>query len=403
MGAYGIHSTRYGALSNEQLYSMYRESSYVRLSTNEKLDLLQETVNRDASERGEVGAPEVRFANLPVNVSGNAANGIINVNYDMAVKGVQTFTYADRTIQHNITDYNIQSLNTVLHENTHCFQEQIIDGTITIDNTNLIAEYQANAFTATVIHQNGTYQLGCQYLTGETPGGYYMYYFQPTERDAYLYAEVKTASILNSLSEKYGAEETFDAYEKSVDVNGFQAKEQEAIQVFQNSNFVSDLNQTLQNQYFGTNVSVNVNTEAAVKAEMAATYGNLQQNISINKEDIKMSFDPNPVSLHEYNQSLRDTVNAYYEYAMNATAMSKGDAIQDTAEMSERYLSAVQEFQDVQNMQNSAAVSMDIGDFNPDPDGAMESITETGGIAVADAESEGIDESGVDNDDGIDI
>lgn len=91
-----------------------------------------------------------------------------------------------------------------------------------------------------------------------------------------------------------------------------------------------------------------------------------------------MSFDPKPVTLEEYNQSLRDTVNAYYEHAMQDTSMTEEDAIQSTAEMSEKYLDAVEEFQQEQDMQNETEVDYGIED------------------------SEGIDNSGID-DDGMDV
>ncbi|RHS90013.1 hypothetical protein DW915_14685 [Blautia sp. AM42-2] len=91
-----------------------------------------------------------------------------------------------------------------------------------------------------------------------------------------------------------------------------------------------------------------------------------------------MSFDPKPVTLEEYNQSLRDTVNAYYEHAMQDTSMTEEDAIQSTAEMSEKYLDAVEEFQQEQDMQNETEVDSGIED------------------------SEGIDNSGID-DDGMDV
>ena len=393
MGAYGVHPTRYGNLSNDQLYAMFRESTYSKLEESEKLDLLQETVNRDALEKGEVGAPEVRFADLPANESGNAANGVINVNRDMAVNGTQSFEYNGQTIQHSISDYNIQSLNTILHENIHCFQDQIIDGTITIKDAQKTAEYRANSFTFSVVLQDGRYQLGSQYLTGETANGYYCYYFQSTERDAFLGAEKRTAAILSGLTEKYGTEPSFEAYAKSVESTGYHATEREAIERFQNPNFVRDLNQTLQNQYFGTNVPVDKNTEAAVKAEMVATHRSLQQqitqanNLSV-KEDTKMSFNPNkPVSLDEYNTALRDSVNAYYVHAMNDPTMSKEEAIKSTAEMSEKYMNAVQEFQESQGMQTTAG------------DTAVDSGVSEGGISANDS-------SGVDNDgvyDGMDI
>ena len=426
MGAYGVHPTRYGNLSNDQLYAMFRESTYSKLEENEKVDLLQETVNRDALEKGEVGAPEVRFADSPANESGNAANGVINVNRNMAVNGTRSFEYNGQTIQHSISDYNVQSLNTVLHENTHCFQDQIIDGTITIEDAQKTAEYQANSFTSSAVLQDGRYQLGSQYLIGETANGYYCYYFQSTERDAFLGAEERTAAILRGLTEKYGTEPSFEAYAKSVESTGYHATEREAIERFQNPNFVRDLNQTLQNQYFGTNVPVDKNTEAAVKAEMIATHKSLQQQIKqVNnlstKEDTKMPFDPNkPVSLEEYNAALRNSVNAYYEHAINDPTMSKEEAIKSTAEMSEKYIDAVQEFQESQGMQTTAGVSMNEGTqsigsngiqtdanaldataISAGDTGAVDSGVSGGGIG--DDDFGGVDNDGDGVDDGMDI
>lgn len=434
MGAYGVHPTRYGNLSNDQLYAMFRESTYSKLEENEKLDLLQETVNRDALEKGEVGAPEVRFADLPANESGNAANGVINVNRNMAVNGTQSFEYNGQTIQHSISDYNVQSLNTVLHENTHCFQDQIIDRTITIEDAQKTAEYQANSFTSSAVLQDGRYQLGSQYLIGETANGYYCYYFQSTERDAFLSAEERTTAILRGLTEKYGTEPSFEAYTKSVESTGYHATEREAIERFQNPNFERDLNQTLQNQYFGTNVPVDKNTEATVKAEMVATYKSLQQQITqannlSAKEDTKMPFDPNkPVSLEEYNATLRDSVNAYYEHSLNDPTMSKEEAIKSTAEMGEKYIDAVQEFQESQGMQTTAGVSMNEGvqsigsngiqadanaldttDISAGDIGAVDSGVNGGGIGddstggIGDDDFDGVDNDGDGVDDGMDI
>ncbi len=280
MSAYGVHPTQFERLSDSALYSMFRESTYSRLSEDQKLDLLQETVNRDALQQGEAGAPEVRFANLPANVSGNAANGVITVNRDLAVNGMQSVVYNGQLLQHPVSDYNIQTLNTVLHENKHCLQDQIIDGTVKTDNAQLANEYRANSFTSSPVYRNGCIQQGSQYMTGETASGYYMYYFQATERDAFLYAEEKTESILSNIKAEYGSERSFEAYEKSVAATGYQTREQEAISLFQNTNFEKDLNQVLQNQYFGTNTAVDPTTENAVKAEMIATYSNLQPQIA---------------------------------------------------------------------------------------------------------------------------
>ena len=103
-----------------------------------------------------------------------------------------------------------------------------------------------------------------------------------------------------------------------------------------------------------------------------------------------MSFNPNkPVSLDEYNTALRDSVNAYYVHAMNDPTMSKEEAIKSTAEMSEKYIGAVQEFQESQGMQTIAG------------DTAVDSGVRGGGIG--DDESGGIDNDGDSVDDGMDI
>lgn len=394
MSAYGVHPTRYGNLSNEQLYSMFRESSYSKLDESEKLDLLQETVNRDALERGEIGAPEVRFADLPANESGNASNGIINVNRDLAVNGVQSIEYNGQTIQHSVRAYNIESLNTVLHENIHCFQDQIIDGTINIEDAQKSAEYQSNSFTTSVVLQDGKYQPGSQYLTGETANGYYCYYFQATERDAFLGAEEKTNAILNNIIEKYGTELSFEVYAKSVEITGYHATEQAAIERFQNLNFERDLNQTLMNQYFGMNEPVDPEVENAVKAEMIAAYQSLYQQITQTDnltitEETKMTFDPNkPVSLEEYNATLSQSYAATYEHMKTDPTLSQEEFVEQASTMSEKYHEAIQEFQEAQDVQNGE-------DMNTNE----EVQVSDDGIGVNDVDNDdGINNGGIDND-----
>ena len=407
MSVYRVHLTRYGNLNNEQLYSMFRESSYSKLDESEKLDLLQETVNRDSLERGEIGAPEVRFADLPANESGNASNGVINVNRDMAVNGVQSIEYDRQTIQHPVRAYNIETLNTVLHENIHCFQEQVIDGTINIEDIQKSAEYQSNGLTTSAVLQNGKYQLGSQYLTGETANGYYCYYFQSTERDAFLGAEEKTDTILNNIIEKCGTEPSFEAYKKSVEITGYHATERAAIERFQNLNFERGLNQTLMNQYFRMNVPVAPNIENAVKAEMIATYQGLHQQIAQTnnltiKEDTKMTFDPNkPVSFEEYNATLSHGYTMTYEHMKTDPTLSQEEFVQQASAMSEKYHEAIQEFQEAQDIQNG--VNMNEGILSDSENLGAETVpnvgAETTDIEVSDGS---ISTSGVDNTDGID-
>lgn len=407
MSAYGVHPTRYGNLSNEQLYSMFRESSYSKLDESEKLDLLQETVNRDALERGEIGVPEVRFADLPANESGNASNGIINVNRDLAVNGVQSIEYNGQTIQHSVRAYNIESLNTVLHENIHCFQDQIIDGTINIEDAQKSAEYQSNSFTTSVVLQDGKYQPGSQYLTGETANGYYCYYFQATERDAFLGAEEKTNAILNNIIEKYGTELSFEAYAKSVEITGYHATEQAAIERFQNLNFERDLNQTLMNQYFGMNEPVDPEVENAVKAEMIAAYQSLYQQITQTDnltitEETKMTFDPNkPVSLEEYNATLSQSYAATYEHMKTDPTLSQEEFVEQASTMSEKYHEAIQEFQEAQDVQNGENMNTNEEIQNSSEALDIEDSPQVGGTTDTEVSDDSISVNDVDNDDGI--
>lgn len=86
------------------------------------------------------------------------------------------------------------------------------------------------------------------------------------------------------------------------------------------------------------------------------------------------------VSLEEYDQTLRDSVNAYYEHAMNDPSMSKDEAIASTSAMAEEYLNAVDEFQTNMETENVEDIST--------------TMDESSGI-------DNTDNGGIDSDDGI--
>lgn len=69
-----------------------------------------------------------------------------------------------------------------------------------------------------------------------------------------------------------------------------------------------------------------------------------------------------PVTLDEYNQSLRDSVNAYYVHAQNDPTMTHDEVVQSTAEMSEAYLNAVDEFQAEQETLDSGLEAGNTGE-----------------------------------------
>ena len=70
------------------------------------------------------------------------------------------------------------------------------------------------------------------------------------------------------------------------------------------------------------------------------------------------------VTLDQYDQTLRDAVNAYYEHAMNDPSMSKEEALESTAQMAENYLAATEEFQDsmaAEQTAESTQVATEVG------------------------------------------
>lgn len=87
-----------------------------------------------------------------------------------------------------------------------------------------------------------------------------------------------------------------------------------------------------------------------------------------------MSFEYKPVSLEKYNQTLRDSVNAYYTHAMNDPNMSDEDALKSTGEMAEQYLDAVQEFQETQEMRNIETTNEDVSIADNGLDGVDDSM-----------------------------
>ncbi|RHQ91553.1 hypothetical protein DWX80_16905 [Ruminococcus sp. AF21-3] len=78
--------------------------------------------------------------------------------------------------------------------------------------------------------------------------------------------------------------------------------------------------------------------------------------------------------MEKYNQTLRDSVNAYYTHAMNDPNMSNEDALKSTGEMAEQYLDAVQEFQETQEMGNIETTNEDVSITDNGLDGVDDSM-----------------------------
>lgn len=362
---YGSHPTIYGNLTDGQLYQMYRSEIWKGLNEDNRQQLLQETVNRSALEHGEIGACKVVFSHdLDVGTDGQQSGNMILMDYEKFVNDREVRIYNEKEIYHDVIDSNMQALTTAFHEDEHAYQNQVIEGLIPGDAKETIKEYKANDFTLAVIKQDNSIHIGSQYLNGIS--NYYLYYLQSTERDAFRNSEDKAVKVMEYLKEQYGEEKSFEVYRAGLQAKGFEAVLKEAQQYFQNENIEKDINQTLMNQYYATNEPVDSVAKSAVKREMILSYqhqmrnsmkndsekdveiliGKTDGNTKMSPEGENMDFKNLRVTKEEYAQSLRDTVNKYYEHALNDPNMSRKEVIEETGKMAEDYLNAVDEFPD---------------------------------------------------------
>ena len=178
--------------------------------------------------------------------------------------------------------------------------------------------------------------------------------------------------------------------------------EAEAIQRFQNPDFVKDLNQVLMNQYYGTHKSVDARTEQAVKNEMVQSRQALQpvttRPLSTGKEQQNMSFQYTPMTVEEYDHFLRNAVNEYYVHTMNGPNMSREEALRTSGEAAERYLTAVEEYKAAMenNAENKIGAENDNlntgGPVEQASAGAVNEQTEQTSVNTGVSNSEGCDE-----------
>ena len=368
---YGEHPTKYGKLTNDDLYAMYRSESWSKLGEQDRQALLQETVNRAAAERGELGSCEVRFSsNLDRNEAGRQFGNVILLNRSMFVDDKKTYEYNGRPITAPLQESNFLALETALHENEHAWQNQCIKGTIRCSDAKQLIAFRANNHSpVNLTDKDGNVLKGSTYLNGVNKHyGYELYYFQSTELAARLVSERKTMEIVNSLEKKYGTDLSIKGYRDYIAASGYQATFQKACAIFGSKDFARQINNSLMNHYYGASLPVDPKIEALVKQEMIDSYNAQnrveqetnadqqnkagQQNNTAEqkpaeptKGETMSNINDAKVTMEDYHNSLHNSVNAFYEHAMNDPTMSKEEAMQETAQMAERALTAEEEAQ----------------------------------------------------------
>lgn len=268
------HPTVYRDLEELELYALFRGESWRGLDEFHRQQLLQETANRAAVENGEPGGCEVAFAGLPAGTAGEQSGGRISLNREMYVFDRRSVAYNGRTYTVPFPESGLHALNTVLHEELHAFQDRVARGEIPCGMPELAREYAANSFSVVPVPQeDGTVKNGLTYLEGCVGrAGFYLYYLQCTERDAYRFSEEKTLSIVESLMERYGDEPSFAAYRQELEANGYQATLAEARRLLGSDRPEEEISRALMNYYYQESAPVDPRIAGLVSREMTASY-----------------------------------------------------------------------------------------------------------------------------------
>lgn len=281
-------ATRYASVSDAGLKEMFRQSKWSSLNEDERLDLLQEVVNREAKAAGGQYACKVEFSDLPSNTAGEQQGNTIRLNREMFTKDQLTEQYGDQTITYRAEDANYQAYETVLHEHRHVQQDLIAAGVIPSDpQTKEIC--QANAFTSSDV--DGT--KGSQYLLGVTD--YSLYYLNPTELDAYKTSQTAAGQLAAEHLRAHGSDASIQSYAACLQREGYEARLAEYRELYQNKNVDKDVSDVLVKMHRQSDVPTNEKIEQIVKKEMIESQKliDLQQSKELDQMENQQTYTEN--------------------------------------------------------------------------------------------------------------
>lgn len=102
-----------------------------------------------------------------------------------------------------------------------------------------------------------------------------------------------------------------------------------------------------------------------------------------------------PVTIEDYDNSMRATVNAFYEHAKNDRSLSHDEAVAQTGQMAENYLNTMNELQTAHKNGEIASLNDNAGIGEAPSDGGApvsgSGLSDDGGLG---------DDGGVGDDDG---
>lgn len=270
---YSQPKTQYALTSDSALKDMFHHDTWVTLNESQRLDLLQEVVNREVEKSGGKYFCRVNFSDLPSNIAGEQRGSMIFLNRQMYVEDQLTEEYNGRVITYNLSDSNYNAYETVLHEHQHVKQDMIAMGVVPSDP--LTREvFLSNSFTASDV--DGA--RGSQYMFGVTH--YSLYYLNPTELDAYKTSQEATRKLVAEHVEKYGEDFSSSHYVSYLSKNGYEAKLDEYRVLYANDQIEKEVENVLINQHTNSSLPVDSQIEKIVKNEMVKSGALLYANKS---------------------------------------------------------------------------------------------------------------------------
>ena len=364
-------------VNRRELYSNFSYNKWNQLDTGSKWKCLQQLENHFAAEQGR---PAVKV--LPISskeVRGDYGGydpdkNVIYINRDLVEYGTLV---GPVDINHPTQlDANMQLFDTIAHEGYHAYQGYAIKHPGFHKDMKQVKEWAIN-------DRNVKYfRRGDEYLV------------QPRERDAWKYGSEKTREAFDEIEKYYGTEPGRAMYEKPVEDNSYE----NALERLWNNNpdalnqMYKEMMDAYEERYRENNSTVNLDPitvdeyDAISREAVNRYYEHLKNNPSLSNEDVmrmtgdmsekyfsaveeyknavqqkeksedrgekenrtekyeaqnpenRSIFNPDRVSVEEYDKTLRDQVNKYYEHLKNDPSLSNEDVMRMTEEMSEKYL-----------------------------------------------------------------
>ena len=260
---YGLPDTMYKNIRTWDLFAMYRQSVWNKLSNQEREELFQETSNRLSIYNDGNMNTHVSFNDhmRPFEL-GSQIGSKVNINQEAFGQPLDSNNVNSGQM---VSDDNWRALETVLHESRHVWQDAMADGNIPADNETRMRISSNGLDTSSL---NG--RPASQYLSGIKHGD--LYYLNPTELDAHAFSQDMAAQIMDRVRQEYGEDESMRLYAHRLEEHGYET-EMSHLQSTYGKDAALDVSNSLINNYYGTHIPIsNPKLSDMVEEEMIATH-----------------------------------------------------------------------------------------------------------------------------------